>query len=421
MNRCLVLPLAALVLISLPVRAADPAPRLVIEEQPADAKMTKIVLVAGSSFFKVGEHEYVPACGLLADLRKHLQGITPVLAIDWPKKPETFKDAKAVVFFFDGAEKHAVLKEDRLAQVQKLADGGAGLVFFHQTVDFPKDLNERARGWTGGVFEKGHSQRAHWISEFKTFPEHAVCRGVTPFKIDDGWLYKLRFVPEKKGITPILRTTSPRTPDADKTSDDAVVAWTFERPGGGRSFSFTGAHLHASFAEEGYRRLLVNAILWTAGADVPATGSRSPEGSSAVPRPSPREEVAEGPVLSYLQPGEPGRDDRVIARRRNSLSSTVRSSNKTVKRWPSPVAHAPGSPGCTYVEAAAAERVQQSANLRLRYICAEWPACSRRRAFARKAARARAAVRTSPIPGVQVQTLDDRDEAEGALRAWFHQ
>ena len=214
-----------------------------------------------------------PPAALLADLLKQSPGIAPVLAVDWPKKPETLKDAKSVVFFFDGAEKHALLKEDRLAQVQKLADAGVGLVHFHQAVDYPKDLSERARGWTGGVFEKGHSQRAHWVSEFSTFPEHPVCRGVTPFKLDDGWLTKLRFVPEKKGITPILRTTSPKTPGADKTSDDAVVAWTYERPGGGRSFNFTGAHLHASFAEEGYRRLLVNAILWTAGADVPAKGA----------------------------------------------------------------------------------------------------------------------------------------------------
>ena len=166
-----------------------------------------------------------------------------------------------------------MLKEDRLAQVQKLAEAGVGLVHFHQTVDYPKDLNERARGWTGGVFEKGHSQRAHWVSEFKAFPDHPVCRGVTPFKIDDGWLYKLRFVSEKKGITPIMRTVSPKIADADKGGDDAIVAWTYERPGGGRSFNFTGAHLHASFAEEGYRRLLVNGILWSAGADVPATGA----------------------------------------------------------------------------------------------------------------------------------------------------
>src|SRR5262249_20840695 len=78
-------------------------------------------------------------------------GVSPVLAIDWPKKPETLAGAKAVVFFFDGAEKHQVLKEDRIAKVQKLMDDKVGLVQLHQTADYPKDFGDKARGWAGGA------------------------------------------------------------------------------------------------------------------------------------------------------------------------------------------------------------------------------------------------------------------------------
>src|SRR5215470_466548 len=46
----------------------DPAAELRLEEQPADAKLVKIVLVAGSTVYKPGEHEYVAACALLRDL-----------------------------------------------------------------------------------------------------------------------------------------------------------------------------------------------------------------------------------------------------------------------------------------------------------------------------------------------------------------
>lgn len=91
----------------------------------------------------------------------------------------------------------------------------------------------------GAAWEKGHSQRAHWVTEFKTFPDHAIFRGVTPFKIDDGWLYKLRFVPQMKGVTPLLSTTSPKA-KAPKDASEAIVAWAFERAKGGRSFTFTG-------------------------------------------------------------------------------------------------------------------------------------------------------------------------------------
>src|SRR5207249_8271055 len=97
-------------------------------------------------------------------------------------------------------------------------------------------------------------------------------RGVTPFKIDDGYLYKLRFVEGMKGVTPLLRTVNPKTPGA-KLDDNAIVSWAFERKDGGRSFAFTGGHLHVSFAEEGYRRFLTNGILWSAGIDIPAAGA----------------------------------------------------------------------------------------------------------------------------------------------------
>jgi len=228
--------------------------------------------VAGSNFFKAGEHEYVAGCAVLADLLRQTPGVFPVLALDWPKKPETLTGARAVVCFFDGAEKHAFLKDNRLVQVQKLADAGVGLVQLHQGIDVPKDLGDRARGWMGAAWEKGYSQRAHWVAEFKTFPDHPVCRGVTPFKIDDGWLFQLRFVPKMKGVTPLLRTVSPKAtakgPDAA-----SIVSWAYERPGGGRSFTFTGCHLHRSLAEEGYRRFLVNGILWTAGVDIPPAGA----------------------------------------------------------------------------------------------------------------------------------------------------
>jgi trehalose utilization protein len=262
-------------LVAFACHAADPAPKLpagfAVEEAPKDPKAAKVVLIAGSSYLKPGEHEYVGGCAVLMDLLRQTPGVAPVLAIDWPKKPETLDGARAVVFFLDGAEKHAVLKGKRMEEVQKLADAGAGLVFLHQAIDLPKDFGERLRGMAGAAWEKGYSQRAHWVAEFTTFPDHAVTRGVTPFKIDDGWLYKLRFVPGMKGVTPLARTVSPKAA-AKKAGDEAVVGWAFER-GKGRSFTFTGCHLHRSFAEEGYRRFLVNGILWSAGLDIPAAGA----------------------------------------------------------------------------------------------------------------------------------------------------
>ena len=269
MSRALVVLLA----LALPASAAVP-PGLAIEEQPKDPTHAKIVLVAGSNFYKPGEHDYVAGCAVLADLLRRTPNVAPVIALDWPKKPETLAGAKAVVLFTDGAEKHEALKGNRLADLQKLADAGAGLVLLHQTIDVPKDLGDLFRGLAGAAWEKGYSQRAHWTHEFDTFPNHPICRGVTPFTINDGWLYQQRFAEGMKGVTPLLRTVGPKS-DIKPTDDAAVVAWAFERPKG-RTFVFTGGHLHHSLAQEGYRRFLVNGILWSAGLDIPADGAPVP-------------------------------------------------------------------------------------------------------------------------------------------------
>ena len=266
-----------LLLIPSALLAAEPSLQLPagikVEELPSDPQQTKIVLIAGSNFFKPGEHDYIAGCAVLADLLRQTKGVAPVLAIDWPQKPETLAGAKCVVFMFDGGDKHGIFKDDRMGQVQKLADAGVGFVNLHQIIDVPKDLGDRVRSWSGAAWEKGFSQRAHWIDEFQTFPAHPTTRGVKSFKIDDGWLTKLRFVPELKGVTPLLRTVSPKVPAATKQTDEAIVSWGYERVGGGRSFTFTGCHLHASLAEEGYRRFLTNGILWSAGAEIPADGA----------------------------------------------------------------------------------------------------------------------------------------------------
>ncbi|HWA97411.1 MAG TPA: ThuA domain-containing protein [Pirellulales bacterium] len=271
-------------------RADEPRlpPAVVLEQQPGDAQATKIVFVAGSNYFKPGQHEYIGGCAALMDLARQTRGVFPVLALDWPKDPQTFAGAKTVVFFFDGGEKHPLRDPAKRAEVQKLADAGVGLVGFHQFVDVPKELGDTMRGMMGAAFEKDYSRRAHWIAEFKSFPSHEICRGVERFEIDDGWLYRLRFVAGMQGIAPLVHAPSPKPNSGQASETDTIVSWAFERPQGGRSFTFTGAHLHASLAQEGYRRLLTNGILWTAGLEIPETGAPV--------------ELAPGRLDSYLSP-----------------------------------------------------------------------------------------------------------------------
>ncbi|NBV84757.1 MAG: hypothetical protein EBS01_00485 [Verrucomicrobia bacterium] len=53
------------------------------------------------------------------------------------------------------------------------------------------------------------------------------------------------------------------------------TAWAVDREDGGRGFGFTGGHFHKSWANDDQRKLVLNAILWTAKAEVPAGGVES--------------------------------------------------------------------------------------------------------------------------------------------------
>jgi type 1 glutamine amidotransferase len=59
------------------------------------------------------------------------------------------------------------------------------------------------------------------------------------------------------------------------TGRKEAVMWAVERPDGGRGFGFTGGHFHRNWQQEDFRKVILNALLWTAQVDVPADGVAS--------------------------------------------------------------------------------------------------------------------------------------------------
>jgi hypothetical protein len=52
-----------------------------------------------------------------------------------------------------------------------------------------------------------------------------------------------------------------------------TMMWLSDRSaGGGRGFGFTGGHFHAGWKNDEQRKLVLNAIVWIAGVDVPEGG-----------------------------------------------------------------------------------------------------------------------------------------------------
>ncbi|HRH95971.1 MAG TPA: ThuA domain-containing protein [Prosthecobacter sp.] len=236
----------------------------------------KIVLVAGQvkEVDKVGHHDYLGGCRLMQALLKQTPGVEAVLVEkEWPADESVFNGAASVVFYTDGGGKQAYLATpEHVALVQKLADGKTGLVNIHQAVEFPPEFAKQSADWTGGVYN-ALSSRGHWDSVHDKFPEHPITRGVTPWKINDGWLNHLKFPAGMKGITPLVWSGKEALGSPDGGDKD-IVSWTFDRASGGRSFNFSGLDAHHAWELDGMRKLVINGILWSAGAEIPADGAK---------------------------------------------------------------------------------------------------------------------------------------------------
>ncbi|MBN2507856.1 MAG: ThuA domain-containing protein [Verrucomicrobia bacterium] len=250
----------------------------------------KVVLVAGPDSHGAGAHAHRAGCALFKAALDKVPGIAAEThANGWPKDPAAFDGAAAIVIYSDGGGGHPFIQGDRLKVLADLVRRGVGLGCVHYAVEVPKDRGGAEwLAWIGGYFETHWSVNPFWEADFKVFPDHPVSRGLKPFKSHDEWYYHMRFAQDMQGVTPILSALPPaktlERPDGPHSNNPAVRAavlerkepqhllWTYQRPDGGRGFGCTGGHYHKNWAEPNFRRAVLNAIVWTAKAEVPTGG-----------------------------------------------------------------------------------------------------------------------------------------------------
>ena len=251
-----------------------------------------VLLIAGTPSHGPGQHEHNAGVLLLQKCLAGVPGLTTSVALNgWPKDSVAFNNADAVILFCDGGPRHVALTDDHLGILSKVMGKGVGLGLLHYAVEPTKENGQTEfLGWIGGCFEIHWSVNPHWDASFKQIPKHPVTRGVQPFTIRDEWYFNMRFVDGMKGVTPLLvatpdasTMTRPDDPHAGNPAARAAVArgeaqtvaWAYERPNGGRGFGFTGAHFHANWGNDNFRKLALNAVLWLAKMEVPAKGVAS--------------------------------------------------------------------------------------------------------------------------------------------------
>jgi len=245
-------------------------------EDNGDRAPVTIVLLAGTVKVpdRIGHHDYLGGCTLLAALLEQTAGVRTVVVRDgWPSDESVLDAARSLVVYSGGGRKLALLASpQRVATIQRLVDGGVGLVTIHQAVSFPPEHADQATRWCGGVHVAGRSGRGHWPARHGQFPAHPVTRGVELWESRDGWLNEIQFCDGMRGVTPLVWSGREHHGASSGGAAD-VVSWAYERPEGGRSFCFTGLDGHSAWSAAGVRQLLVNGALWSAGLPIPAAGA----------------------------------------------------------------------------------------------------------------------------------------------------
>ncbi len=287
--------LALLLLISLSAQAQVASPKTNVAEPDF-----KIVLIAGPNDHCPHQracHKYIQDMQVIRDCLNQLKGKLNV-AVDLyvaERPPVGSLDDVDAVVIHSGAdatehEWHALFPRTNQAEVyenpdyqaflkdfDKQMDRGMGLVVFHYstTVDHPESI-KRYKKWIGGYYNEETSvvdgdfstpgSTAIETVAFST-PDHPILHGVKPWTSEAEYYYKMDLVKGKGAPTPILQSELPV--DDPQTE---VIAWALERPDGGRGLGFTGCHNHNNMYLDDFRKFVLQAVLWTAGADIPEEG-----------------------------------------------------------------------------------------------------------------------------------------------------
>jgi hypothetical protein len=261
------------------------------------AEPKKIVLIAGplDASHPAGTHEYektVLAFKYCLEHGANVRGVRVETHFQgWPDDPKTLDSADTIVLVSSGSDRketdNPLLVGDRLAVIDKQMKRGCGLCLIHWSTFVPKDkAGDKVLEWVGGYFDyQSGPAKNGWYSKIQTVTvkctpgRHPIAAGIEPFEAKDEFYYNIHFREKDPRLVPVL--TVPMKGEGEQT-----VAWAVERSDGGRGFGFTGGHFFDNWKTDNYRKLALNAILWTAHVPVPEGGvmSEFPKELGAAPK-----------------------------------------------------------------------------------------------------------------------------------------
>jgi putative heme-binding domain-containing protein len=249
----------------------------------------KIVLIAGKkSHGPVGNgiHDYpwsVKLIKVMLDNSNVAEHVRVEYHLDgWPHDEKTLDDADAIMVISDGRDGNLFEEAPHFSTaahrrvIARQMRRGCGFLTFHFSTFAPDAFAKDILDWSGGYFDWETSGQRKWYSAITTAqadvlpatPGHPILRGVERFSMREEFYYNIRFEPSDRSLVPIW--TVPALHGRAEQGD--VVAWARERADGGRGFGTTCGHFYDNWKHDNFRRMILNAIVWAAKVDVPASG-----------------------------------------------------------------------------------------------------------------------------------------------------
>jgi type 1 glutamine amidotransferase len=229
-----------------------------------------LLLAQGPDGHPPQTHEYVAGLQILQRCLDRIPDLEVSLVRadePWREGPELLGKADGVVIFLSEGAKWLSRDAKRLAAFNELARRKGGIVGLHWGIGTRDAANIEAFVKLLGGCHGGPERKYQVLTKADariTDPKHPITAGIKPFTVRDEFYYRLKFTDANSGFQPILQV-----PIDGRVE---TVAWSWDRPDGGRSFGFSGLHFHENWSLPEYRRLAAQGVLWSLRLPIPADG-----------------------------------------------------------------------------------------------------------------------------------------------------
>lgn len=163
-------------------------------------------------------------------------------------------------------------------KIDSLQEAGMGIMIIHwgiATDGAAPSVQRHYLKWFGQVALSGYTRNplGYWTTTpIKAAQKHPVLSGVKPWMYKDEIFSNLVVKPADPYRTDLLLGESPQTNQGNIASN--CIASAFEK-GKARGLLWGGMDYHSALLNESYLRFVLNAIVWTAGIEVPKEGVKT--------------------------------------------------------------------------------------------------------------------------------------------------